>query len=183
MSEIKNTNVGASDKDVLSLDDRINKRLLQSVKVRHMAPVVCILKKGPGKINEMIFGPYQTKAMAVQDVIAIANTTKLFTGVDGKGTNASLYIEDADIRQYLGFDEVSENGTVIEQEILSEEEITKILNLKNKKSFEKRIAEFANSISKTNLLKDMIVKTGYNDAQRIKYIEEHLGIEISFDKK
>lgn len=177
----KNTNLEVSGKDAsMKLVESINKRLLQPVKIRHTSPVVCVLKMGKDKNKDIVFGKYQVQPMLVQDILSIANTTKLFKGDDGKGQNASLYIEDAEVRQYLGFESVSENGDIIQQNILSEEEVLLMLK-SNKKAFEKELKKFEGSVAKTKLLADIIKRTGYNDAQRIKYIEKFLNITISFE--
>lgn len=166
-----------------ALSDRINKKLMHPIQVRHTTPVACILKLGKGgKHNEKAFGAYQTQSMQVQDVLSVANTTRLFTGDDGKGTNAPLYIEDADVRAYLGFDVLDESGSIEQkQTILDEDGIVNILNLTNKKAFETAIEEFQGNIAKMKLLADMIKKSGYNDAQRIKYIEKVLNIDINLN--
>lgn len=185
MSKGKNINAGASEQGALSaLSDRINSKMMQPIRVTHTSPVVCILKLGKGKDKEKVFKSYQTQTVLLKDLLEVANNTRLFTGSDGKGRNAALYIEDPDVRAYLGFDELSEEGEVIsEQVVLTTEEITNILNQKNKKAFEEAIEEFKGNISRIKLLEDVIVNTKYNDAQRIKYIEKILNIEISFDKK
>lgn len=180
-----NNNVGASEKGALTtLSERINSKMMQPIRVTHTSPVVCILKLGKGKDKEKVFKAYQTQTILLKDLLEVANNTRLFTGSDGKGRNASLYIEDPDVRVYLGFDELDEKGEIVsEQVVLTTEEISNILNQKNKKAFEEAIGEFKGNISRTKLLEDAIVKSGYNDAQRIKYIEKVLNIEISFDKK
>ena len=185
MSKGKENNVRASGKDaLLTLSEKINSKMMQPVRVTHTSPVVCILKLGKGKDKEKVFRPYQTQTILLKDLLEVANNTRLFTGVDGKGKNASLYIEDPDVRAYLGFDTLNDEGEVIaEQVVLTTEEILNILSQKNKKAFEAAIEEFKGNISRIKLLEDVIVKNNYNDAQRIKYIEKVLNIDISFDKK
>ncbi len=165
--------------ETLTLTERINKRLIEPVQVRHLNPNYCmlILKKGD-KSGEKTFKGYQSVSIKVQDLINIANTTKLFLGEDGFGKNAFLYIEDSEIRQYLGFEKVKEDGTIIPQEIMTEKVLLSKLNDSTKKEFELMVNSFKNNITKIKLLEDVIQKTGFNDAQKIKYIEKTLNINI-----
>lgn len=165
----------------LTISERINRRLLAPVQVRHTNPNYCILtiNRRGGKGGEKVFQGYQTQTMLIQELINIANTTKLFKGEDGKGKNAALFIEDAELREYLGFDVVDENGKLVEsQSILDDEAVLSVLNNPKKKDFEKSISEFKNNITKTKLLQDVIKRTKFNDAQKIKYVENVLDINI-----
>ena len=169
-SEIKES----TSSSTMSLVERISKRMVEQVSVRHLNPNVCILTldKSKGKMGEKVFQGYQSRLISIGELMEIAPNTKLFTGSDGKGTNAPLYIEDAEVREYLGFGE--------NQKVLTKDKILEILEEPDKNKFEESIDMFKNDITKINLLRDMIVTQGYNDAQRIKYIEKVLDIEINF---
>lgn len=166
----------------VSLNERITKRLVEQINVRHMNPNICILTidKNKGKMGEKLFQGYQERLISVGELIEIAPNTKLFTGEDGHGTNAALYIDDEEVREYLGFGSYDEDGNYKDQIVMTTERIEEILNEKNKKKFEEEISSFKGDIVKTNLIRDMIKRTGYNNAQRIKYIEKVLDIEITF---
>ena len=78
-----------------------------------------------------------------QEVINIANTTKIFKGEDGYGKNAILYIDDKEVREYLGFDIVNEDGDIVEkQDILDDENILSILEDSDEELFESEIESF-----------------------------------------
>lgn len=177
-----NTETVITVSDVL---EKVNKRLLQSIKVTNTRPIMCVLNngKGKGKQYERAFKKYQSLSMTVQDVLNIAPMTKLFTGTDGKGSEAALYIEDTEVRQALGFDEINEeNGIVTPQDILDNDGVLEILNLSNEKNFKKKIKSFKGDVSKTQLVSDVIKSKKYNDAQRIQYIEKTLSIKIDLEK-
>lgn len=174
--------VNTSPVETLSLTERITKRLVEQIHVRHMNPSVCVLTldRNKGKMGEKVFQGYQERLITIGELIEIAPNTKLFTGEDGHGTNAALYIEDAEVREYLGFGGYDENGDYVDQIVLTEERVLEILNEKNKKKFEQEIEGFRGDITKVNLIRDTIRRTKFNDAQRIKYIEKELDIEITF---
>ena len=163
-----------------TLTERVNKRLIEPVQVKHLNPNICVLTLGKRgeKGNEKIFKGYQSITVKVQDLLNIAETTKLFKGEDGKGKNASLYIEDAEIRQYLGFETVKSDGTVVPQDILTDKILLNKLQDSTKREFENMVNSFKQDIAKIKLLEDVIKKTGFNDAQKIKYIEKTLNISI-----
>lgn len=166
----------------IPLVERIAKRMVEQVSVRHMNPNVCVLTldRNKGKMGEKVFQGYQTRLISIGELMEIAPNTKLFLGEDGLGTNAALYIEDAEVREYLGFGSYNENGEYQDQVVLTEENILDILNEKSDKIFKEKISSFIGDITKINLIRDMVRRTGFNNAQRVKYIEKVLDIEITF---
>lgn len=164
-----------------TVSERINKRLIEPVRVRHTNPNFCVLtigKKGD-KGNEKIFKGYQTITMQIQEIIEVALITKLFKGEDGNGKNAALYIEDTEVRQYLGFEQVDKGGKVIPQEIMDDKSLLAILEGSSQEKFEEHVESFKDNITKIKLLEDVIKRTQFNNAQRIKYIEKVLDININ----
>lgn len=160
----------------------INSRLIEPVQVRHNNPSPCVLTIGRRgeKGSEKIFKGYQTATMKIQDIINIAGSTKLFSGEDGFGKNAALYVEDDEVRFYLGFDKVDSKGNIVLQEVLDNKGVLEILNNPKPKVFEEKIASFKENAVIIRLLKDVIKNTGFNDAKRVKYIENVLKINIEF---
>lgn len=161
--------------------EKINSRLLEPVQVRNITAgnVTLVLEKNNGQESTKRFKAHQIVTIKVQDLIAIAPNTKLFTGEDGKGTNAMLYIEDNDLRKYLGFDNYDAEGKTIKQSVLDEKTVLKIIKEKDEEIFKESIVNVFNNIIKKRILEDVIKNTAFNDAKKIKYIENTLRININ----
>lgn len=170
--------MGEKEKDVF---EKINSRLLEPVQVKNITAgnVTLVLEKNNGQESTKRFKAHQIVTVKVQDLIAVAPNTKLFTGEDGSGTNAMLYIEDNDLRKYLGFDKFDAEGKLVKQSVLDEKTVLKIIKEKDEEIFKKSIVEIFNNIIKKRILEDVIKKTEFNDARKIKYIENALKLNIN----
>ncbi len=108
------------------------------------------------------------------EVIAQAqNGNRLFSGIDGLGSHATLYIEDAATRAELGFDDKAENRT---QQVLNQELVDKLFAYKGvSKTFKDKIAECIITNAEKVAIMMMIQKGNYNDYDKIRYIENYTG--------
>lgn len=108
------------------------------------------------------------------EVIAQAqNGNRLFTGIDGVGSHATLYIEDADTRVELGFDIKEERKT---QDVLNTELVAKLFSYKGlSKAFKDKVDELIVTNAEKVAIMNMIKKGNYNDFEKIRYIENYTG--------
>ncbi|MEK4432992.1 hypothetical protein MHB54_27955 [Paenibacillus sp. FSL M7-0802] len=117
-------------------------------------------------------------SVPINEIIAQVNeNNRLFTGDDEKGTNARVYIEDDELRKYLGFD--SEESKE-KQDILTEDEIVKILNYKTFSSFKENIEKKVLYPFQKSLLMEVAIKNKLNDLAKVQFIEEYT--ELKFTK-
>lgn len=120
-------------------------------------------------INRLEIGEIQAQVYA-------SNT--MFTGTDGLGSHAKVFIEDKDVRVFLGFED--EEGKEV-QNVLTPEKIKKLFEYKTKSTFEKHVKENVLLDSEKLLLVEEAKKLKVNDYEKIKFIEEYTGFK--FEKK
>ncbi len=131
-----------------------------------------ILKNGDVKI-----AANKTVKLTREEIEAqVNNGNNLFTGTDGMGSNPRIYIEDRDLRVHLDFE--SEDGEV-KQEILTAEEIERIINLKTFNSFKDNIEKKVVTENQKHLLLNVSKKNKLNDFEKIKFIEEYTGLKFN----
>lgn len=129
---------------------------------------------------------------SVGDVLLPANTTMrisrgevfsqvqsnniLFTGTDGLGSHARIYIDDKDTRVELDFE--SDDGKK-PQNTISDTKIKEIFALKTKTAFEKAIKENVITQAEKSVLSNAVKKFKLNEYDKVKFIEEYTGMKIS----
>ena len=116
-----------------------------------------------------------TKAEIQAQVFA---DNKMFTGTDGKGSHARVYIDDKDTRVLVEFEEVDSKES---QQILDKGTVTKLLAYKTQSSFEKNVKELVKTQAEKNFLAEESKKQNLNDFGKISFIEKYTGYK--FDKK
>ncbi|WP_063565470.1 hypothetical protein [Paenibacillus sp. O199] len=116
-------------------------------------------------------------SVPVAEIIAqVNNDNKLFAGDDGKGSNARVYIEDNELREYLGFDSEEDKE---KQQILTEDEIERILGLKTFSSFKENIEKKVLYSFQKALLMETAIKLKLNDRAKVNFIEDYT--ELKFE--
>lgn len=151
----------------------INSRLMDFVAVKNLNPTIFSLKIEKDKT--IIFKGQETKTLLMKDIISIAGSTKAFSGVDGNGKSAPLYIEDKDVRIHLGYEKEDGEG----QDILDEEKVLEILK-KDYKEFKEIAKETFDNIPKKALLEKVILNNNDIEARKIKFIETELNLTIKY---
>lgn len=96
-----------------------------------------------------------------------------FVGIDGQGSHARIYIEDADIRKEFEFE--AENR---KQNILTDEKLAKLFEYKRMGDFEKNLKEYVRIHAEKFVLIDYIKKHKINDYDKIKAVEKYTGVKI-----
>lgn len=100
-------------------------------------------------------------------VAQVQNGNNLFCGIDGKGSHATLYINDKATRVEVGFE--SEDT---EQDILTDEKVKELFNLSQTK-FEKALREAVVTRTEKNAIMEFIRKLELNDYKKIKVVENY----------
>lgn len=129
---------------------------------------------------------------SVGDILIPANTTMrisrgeifsqvqsnnvLFTGTDGIGSHARIYIDDKNTRVELDFE--SEDGKRT-QNIISDEKIKEIFAIKAKTAFEKAIKENIVTQAEMSTIANAVRKFKLNEYDKVKFIEEYTGMKIN----
>ena len=127
-------------------------------------------------IGDVTIPPYgNTRLTANEIVMQVQNNRILFTGTDGQGSHATLYIDDDGVRKYLGFD--SEDGKH-KQAFLNDEAIKKLFDLKTQKTFENNFKELVQTRAEKRYAMRAIRQLGLNDYNKIRFAEDYTGFRV-----
>lgn len=105
----------------------------------------------------------------------VQNGNRLFTGTDGNGSHATLYIDDAPTRKEIGFD--SEDGKD-KQVVFNDAAITKVFALKTQSTFEKNLAEIIQTRAEKYAVIQAIKRLKINDYSKIRFVEDYTGFKV-----
>ena len=103
------------------------------------------------------------------------NGNKFIIGSDGLGSHASVYIENEELREQFGFDSKEEKRN---QLIINDEKCNYILGLKTPSSFKKNLED--NIITEQEKMKIMNVarKIKLDEFSKIQVLEEYTGMSF-----
>lgn len=125
--------------------------------------------------GDIIIAPNGTTRISRGEIIAqIQNGNKLFTGIDGMGSHATLFVDDAPTRREAGFE--SEDGKR-PQDVLTDEKMKKLFELKTFKTFKERFVEVIVTRAEKYTAMEMIRKAKFNDFDKINFAQQHTGFK------
>lgn len=129
-------------------------------------------KDGSG--GDVGLSPYGSARLTRNEIIIqVQNNNVLFSGIDGKGSHATYYIEDEATRKEVDFD--SEDGTRL-QVFLTDEKITELFNnIKNLQEFEAKLKDTVVTRAEKHYVIQAISKLGINDYAKIRATEKYTG--------
>jgi len=125
---------------------------------------------------DVLINPHGTFRLPRSEVIAqVDGGNKLIGGVDGKGSHASILIDDASTRVELGFE--SEDGTE-KQLCYSDELVKEVFAVASQNEFEREFKE--KFITRTEFMAVMkaIPRLGINDYRKIRFVEDYTGFKL-----
>jgi hypothetical protein len=103
----------------------------------------------------------------------VGDNNPLFTGIDGKGSHATLYIEDDNTRYWLGFD------TDIQGQQVFTDEMAKELFEMPQADFEKKLPEYIVTRAEKYALTEAIKRLGFNDFRKIMFASNYTGYPLA----
>jgi len=108
-----------------------------------------------------------------RDIVSLRNNSNVFfVGTDSKGSHARIYIQNPDLRIYVGFD--SEDGKV-KQQVLTDEVCQEIFDIKSQKQFEKMVQEKIVSYHEKVRIMNYAKKVKLDSFEKITFLETHSG--------
>ena len=120
--------------------------------------------------GDVTIAPNGKQRLSRNEVQAQINSgNKLFSGTDGRGSHATIYIDDAATRQLVGFEEEGEH-----QAIFTDETAKKLFNI-NYAAFETSVQDLVVTEAEKNALMDAIRRLGLNDYRKIVFAEKYTG--------
>lgn len=105
----------------------------------------------------------------------VNNGNKLFTGTDGKGSHATLLIDDAPTRVECGFE--SEDGEQ-KQFCFSDALVQEVFSIQGQGEFEEAFKNAFQISSEQLAVLDAIKRLGINDYRKVRFAEEHTGYRL-----
>ncbi len=132
-------------------------------------------------INTTIFlKANQKQSLNNAEIVAlIENANVMFAGT-GNGNHARIYVENPDLRIYVGYD--SEDGKV-KQFVLTDEECERILSYKTFSTFKKHLEECVVANHEKFKIMEYARKNKLNDFDKIDALESHCGIPFKEKNK
>lgn len=97
------------------------------------------------------------------------------TGIDDRGSHATLYVDDKPTRVEVDFD--SEDGTM-SQDVLTTDAVKKLFDYKTMKTFETKLQELVVTRAEKFAILEIIKKEKFNDFEKIRVVENYVGYKI-----
>lgn len=148
-------------------------KLDEKVVVKSIAPWVTGSKRILS-VGDIEIQPNGTATITREEIIAQAQSgNKLLTGIDGKGSHATLYIDDEWTRKELDFETDKQK-----QNVITVDAIKKIFDLKTMSAFQKNITESIVTRAEKVFLMETIKTQKFNDYEKIVYCEQYTGNKL-----
>lgn len=112
------------------------------------------------------------RLLASEIITQVQNGNILFTGIDGQGAHATLYIDDKPTRIEADFETETTNQIVIC------EEVVKNLFAKNKKDFEPELMKLIKTRAEEFAIIGIIRNLKINDYEKVRAVENLTGIRV-----
>jgi len=119
---------------------------------------------------DKVIKPFGTIDLLNREIKSCCDNNNAFFVGTGKGDHARVYIEDDDMRIFVGFD--SEDGKR-KQNILTEEKCLKLFEYKTQSTFEKNIQEEVITEAEKDFIIACARKNKVNDFEKINFLEQY----------
>lgn len=125
----------------------------------------------PGMIGaDKVIKPLGTIDLLNREIKLCCDNSNVFFVGTGKGNHARVFVEDADMRIFVGFD--SEDGKR-KQIIINDEICQKLFDLKTMSTFEKNVNESIVTEHEKDYIMNYARKNKVNDYAKISYLENY----------
>ena len=126
-------------------------------------------------VGDVSIAPNGTIRLSREEVLAQGQSNnKLITGIDGMGSHATLYIEDAWTREELGFDTEDSKQVVVDKKLVKE-----IFDKKTLPAFKKAVEENIVTRAEKFSLLNMIKVLKINEYDKVAFCEEYCGAKLN----
>ena len=149
--------------------------LEQKVTVRSIAPWTTGFQRIE-TIGDVTIPTNGSVRLSRSEIIAqVQNGNVLFTGVDSRGSHATLYIEDEPTRIEVDFDIKEEKIT---QKVITVDAVKKLFEYKTMKTFEEKLKELVLTRAEKHAIANIIRKEKINDHEKVRVVENYIGVSI-----
>lgn len=162
------------EKNIGNTESRV--RLDEKVVVKSIAPWATGARRIL-TIGDIQIQPNGVGSVSREEIIAQGQSgNKLLTGIDGRGTHATWYIEDEFSREELGFDDGKKKQVVV-----SNDTVKKAFSIKTDKAFEKFISENFKTRAERTFLTEAIKSLKLSETApyvRVSFCETLAGVRL-----
>lgn len=127
-------------------------------------------------LGDVLIAPNGSMRLTRNEIIAqVQSGTTLFTGTDGRGKHATLYIDDAPTRIYLGFE--SKDGSE-KQDVFTDARVKEVFKIASQDAFEKECRKVFVTRAEKFAVVDAIRRLKINDFSKIRFVENYTGYTV-----
>lgn len=124
-------------------------------------------------IGDVVIAEGGKQRLSRNEVQAQINSgNKLFVGIDGRGSHATLYIDDAPTRRLVGFEDENE------QQLVFSDEIAKRLFDMNYSDFEESLPIYIITRAEKYAFIETMKRLGFNDHRKMVLASRYTGYKI-----
>lgn len=155
-----------ADNKSLNLEEKVNVKNIANWKVGFQRIET---------IGDVTIQPNATMRLQRSEIIAQVNSgNTLFTGIDGRGSHATLFIDDKPTRIEVDFD--SEDGQLV-QHCFSDNIVERLFAF-NQARFEDELPKYIRTRAEKYAIVDAIKRLHLNDYSKIRFIEKYTGYNV-----
>lgn len=147
----------------------------QKVTLRNIAGWTTGFRRIEGD-GDVTIPPEGTVRVTRSEVIAqVQNGNRLLTGIDDRGSHATLYIDDEPTRIEVDFESKEDKIT---QQILTIDVVKKLFEYKTIKTFEEKLKEIVVTRAEKYAIIQIIKKEKINDFEKVRIVEKYTGFSV-----
>ena len=153
----------------LNLDEKVTVRSIAGWNVG-------FARVADGAIGDVNIAKRGTARLTRNEIIAqVQNGNKLFVGIDGNGSHATLIIEDTPTRVEVDFE--TEDGST-KQQIFSNDLVKELFKIQNQATFESRLRDAICTRAEKYAIIEAIKELKLNDYSKIRFVESYTGYRL-----
>lgn len=156
-------------------NEQVELNLEQKVTVKNIAGWTVGFARIDSNGDVTITADGSTKLTRNEIIAQVQNGNKLFTGVNGDGSHATLFIDDEPTRKEVGFD--SEDGET-KQVVFSDTAVKQMFAAKSQPAFEKSLHETIRTRAEKYAVIQAIKRLKINDYSKIRLVEDYTGFKV-----
>lgn len=153
--------------EVLNLDEKVTVRSIADWNTGFR-------RRADGYTGDITISPKGSIRLSRNEIITqVQSGNKLFNGLDGKGSHATLIIDDKPTRVEVGF----ETDTT-EQKVFSDNLIKELFEITSPEAFQIQFKESICTRAEKYAAIDAIKKLRLNDYSKIRFVEDYTGYKM-----
>lgn len=126
------------------------------------------------EFGDVTIVPNGSVRLSRNEIIAqVLGGNKLFTGVDGIGSHATLFIDDKATRREVEFE-----SETTKQNVFSDSKVRELFDIKSLDSFKRRFKEEIYTRAEKFAVIEAIKRLALNDYSKIRFVEEYTGYKV-----